>query len=81
MERIKHAQLKIENPIEKYKFLDGVTLKVAVTRVKGRKGTMEQISKGGSPYHFIEVMGCPGGWLWAVAPCSDDLNAVAACNI
>lgn len=76
MERIKHAQLKIENPIEKYKFLDGVTLKVAVTSgLKGARELMEQISKGGSPYHFIEVMGCPGGCIMGGGqPRSDDLQ-------
>jgi iron-only hydrogenase group A len=76
MERIKHAQLKIENPIEKYKFLDGVTLKVAVTSgLKGARELMEQISKGGSPYHFIEVMGCPGGCIMGGGQSrSDDLQ-------
>lgn len=61
-ERIKEAEIKIENPVEAYKFLDGVTVKVAVTSgLKGANILMEQIAAGKSPYHFIEVMGCPGG--------------------
>jgi len=37
-------------------------LRVAVTSgLKGADQLMGQIAAGGSPYHFIEVMGCPGG--------------------
>ncbi len=62
LERVKEAEIKIENPVEAYKLFDGVTIKVAVTSgLKGANQLMEQIAKGNSPYHFIEVMGCPGG--------------------
>ena len=62
LERIKEAELKIENPKPEYKFLDGVVVKVAVTSgLAGARFLMEQIREGKSPYHFIEVMGCPGG--------------------
>ena len=55
-------ELKIENPLEAYQYLDGVTIKVAVTSgFRGAEFLMNQIVKGESPYHFIEVMGCPGG--------------------
>jgi len=61
-EQIKTAELKIENPTEEYKYLDGVVLKIAVTSgLKGAAKLMNQIAEGNSPYHFIEVMGCPGG--------------------
>ena len=61
-DQIKTAELTIDNPLEEYKFLEGVAVKVAVTSgLKGAKVLMEQIAKGESPYHFIEVMGCPGG--------------------
>jgi NADH-quinone oxidoreductase subunit G/NADP-reducing hydrogenase subunit HndD len=61
-DQIKTADILIENPLDEYKFLDGFTVKVAVTNgLKGAKILMEQIAKGESPYHFIEVMGCPGG--------------------
>ncbi|WP_368294389.1 NADH-dependent [FeFe] hydrogenase, group A6 [Dehalobacter sp. TBBPA1] len=62
LEQIKTADVIIENPVEAYKFLDGVTVKVAVTSgLAGAKILLDQIAKGESPYHFIEVMGCPGG--------------------
>lgn len=62
LEQIKCADLLIEDPIDAYKFLDGVTVKVAVTSgTKGASVLLDEIAKGESPYHFIEVMGCPGG--------------------
>lgn len=62
MDRIKTAELTIENPVDEYKFLEGVTVNVAVTSgTRGAKLLMDQVVKGESQYHFIEVMGCPGG--------------------
>ena len=62
LEQIKTAELTIENPLPAYQFLDGVTVKVAVTSgLAGAKILMDQIKNGESPYHFIEVMGCPSG--------------------
>jgi len=62
LEQIKTAEILIEDPVKEYQFLDGVTLKVAVTSgTRGANILMEQVAKGESPYHFIEVMGCPGG--------------------
>lgn len=40
----------------------GVSLKVAVTSgMKNAKPLLDQIKAGNSPYHFVEIMGCPGG--------------------
>lgn len=62
LEQIKTAELKIERPVKEYAFLDGVTLKIAVTSgLSGARKLMEEVAKGESGYHFIEVMGCPGG--------------------
>jgi len=62
LDRIKTAEVKIENPLEAFSFLDGITVKVAVTSgLKGAAILLEEIKKGTSPYHFIEIMGCPGG--------------------
>lgn len=62
LDQVKTADLTIENPLEEYDFLDGFTIKVAVTSgLSGAKKLMKQVAKGESPYHFIEVMGCPGG--------------------
>ncbi len=62
LSQVKTAEITIEGPKPEYKFLKGVTVKVAVTSgLAGAKKLMEQIAEGNSPYHFIEVMGCPGG--------------------
>lgn len=61
---IKEATIKFENTLPEYSFLEGVDVKVAVTSgLKGAKILTEQIANGTSPYHFVEVMGCPGGCL------------------
>lgn len=61
-DQTRDVELKIENPLQAYKYLDSVTVKVAVTSgLRGAKFLMDQIVSGQSPYHFIEVMGCPGG--------------------
>jgi len=42
--------------------LDGITLNVAVANGLAAAGwVMEQISSGARNYHFVEIMGCPGG--------------------
>ena len=64
LKQVKEAEITIKDPVDEYKFLDGVTVKVAVTSgLSGARKLMEQVAKGESPYHFIEVMGCPGGCL------------------
>ena len=61
-EQIKEASVTIADPLPEYAAFNGVELKVAVTSgLAGAKKLMEQIKNGDSPYHFIEVMGCPGG--------------------
>lgn len=62
LDQIKTAALLIDNPLPDYSFLDGVNVQVAVTSgLKGAAVLMEQIKAGTSPFHFIEIMGCPGG--------------------
>lgn len=42
--------------------INGTTIKVAVASgMANAKPLLEQIKAGKSPYHFIEIMGCPGG--------------------
>jgi len=74
LEKIKEATIRIENPLGSYSFLDGVDVRVAVTSgLKNAKTLMDQIAAGKSPYHFIEVMGCPGGCITGGGqPRSDD---------
>lgn len=62
LEQIKTAELVIENPLPGFGFLSGITLKIAVTSgLNGAAKLMKEIAEGTSEYHFIEVMGCPGG--------------------
>lgn len=42
--------------------IDGMEVKVAITNGLGNaREILEEIQAGNSPYHFIEVMACPGG--------------------
>ncbi len=62
LERIKTAEVTIEAAKDEWSFLNGITVKVATTSgLKGASILVDEIQKGNSPYHFIEVMGCPGG--------------------
>ncbi len=74
LEQVKEAAVTIEKPLPDYAFLDGVTVRVAVTSgLAGAEKLMEQVKDGTSPYHFIEVMGCPGGCIMGGGqPRSDD---------
>jgi NADH-quinone oxidoreductase subunit G/NADP-reducing hydrogenase subunit HndD len=62
LERIKTAAITIEDPKKEFKWLNGVTVNVAVTSgLTGAATLLEEIKDGKSDYLFIEVMGCPGG--------------------
>jgi NADH-quinone oxidoreductase subunit G/[NiFe] hydrogenase diaphorase moiety small subunit/NADP-reducing hydrogenase subunit HndD len=62
MEGIKDASILIEDCLPEWSFLEGVELKVAIAHglINARK-IMDEVAAGKSPYHFIEVMACPGG--------------------
>jgi len=74
LDQIKAASLKFENVLPAYKMFEGFEAKIAVTSgLAGAKLLMEQIIAGTSPYHFIEVMGCPSGCICGGGqPRSDD---------
>ncbi|MBS6644787.1 MAG: [FeFe] hydrogenase, group A [Clostridiaceae bacterium] len=62
MEQIKTASLLIEDVLPAFSHLEGVTVNIAVTSgLEGASILMKEVAAGTSPYHFIEVMGCPGG--------------------
>lgn len=62
MKEVKEATLKIEGCVEEYKFLEGVELNIAVAHgLTNARAVMDDVAAGTSPYHFIEVMACPGG--------------------
>ncbi len=59
---VKEAALTITGTKPEWNFLEGVELKVAVSHGLGNtRRLLEHIKAHGSPYHFIEVMTCPGG--------------------
>jgi NADH-quinone oxidoreductase subunit G/NADP-reducing hydrogenase subunit HndD len=62
LDQVKEATIKLENVLPEYKDFEGMEVRVAVTSgLDGAKQLVEQIRHGKSPYHFIEIMGCPGG--------------------
>jgi len=62
MEGVKETSIKIENPKEEWAFLDGVELRCAVAHgLVNAKTVMDSVKNGTANYHFIEIMGCPGG--------------------
>ncbi len=62
LEQIKTASITITDTLPAYKHLEGVAVNIAVTSgLAGSDILLRQIAAGESPYHFIEVMGCPGG--------------------
>lgn len=64
MEGVREATIKIKNVKPEWSFLEGVDLKVAVAHgLANAKILMEKVSAGEADYHFIEIMGCPGGCL------------------
>ncbi|MCI6991768.1 MAG: NADH-dependent [FeFe] hydrogenase, group A6 [Clostridiales bacterium] len=62
LEQVKEATIKLENVKPEWRAAEGFEVKIAVTSgFAGARKLMEQVKEGTSPYHFIEVMGCPGG--------------------
>jgi iron-only hydrogenase group A len=62
MDGVKEATIKIEGCTDDWKFLEGAELKIAIAHglVNANK-IMRQVREGKSPYHFVEIMACPGG--------------------
>jgi len=59
---IREIALTFQDCKDDFKWLEGVTAKVAATSgLSNARVIMDQVEAGESPYHFIEVMGCPGG--------------------
>jgi NADP-reducing hydrogenase subunit HndD len=62
MDGVKEATIKIEGCVDAWKFLEGAELKVAIAHglVNANK-IMKMTREGKAPYHFVEIMACPGG--------------------
>lgn len=64
MEGVREAELTIKGTVPAWNFLEGATLKVAIAHgLANARVLMEKVESGKADYHFIEVMGCPGGCL------------------
>jgi NADP-reducing hydrogenase subunit HndD len=67
MEGVKEAGVLFENVKPEFSFLEGVTLKIAIAHgLANAKELMKVVRKcketgEPAPWHFIEVMSCPGG--------------------
>jgi NADP-reducing hydrogenase subunit HndD len=62
LESIKEASIEITDALPEWSFLEGVTLNVAVAHGLGNaREVIERIKAGKAQYHFVEIMGCPGG--------------------
>ena len=64
---VKEATVKLEKVLPKFKHLESVEVKVAIAHgIENARNLLEQIKrlqaeKQPVPWHFIEVMACPGG--------------------
>jgi NADH-quinone oxidoreductase subunit G/[NiFe] hydrogenase diaphorase moiety small subunit/NADP-reducing hydrogenase subunit HndD len=85
MEGVKEAFILIENPLEEWAFLDGVTLKCVIAHgLVNAKKVMDSVISGEANYHFIEIMACPGGCLGGGGqpiPTSPEIRAKRAAAI
>jgi len=64
MDGVKEASVKIEGCKPEWKFLEGAELKLAIAHgLANARMLMKEVEKGKAPYHFIEIMACPGGCL------------------
>jgi iron-only hydrogenase group A len=62
LEGVKEASIKLDGLLPDWKFLEGVSLKVAVAHGLGNaRKVVDAIKAGTTSYHFVEVMTCPGG--------------------
>lgn len=62
MEGVRSASITIKETKPEYSFLEGFTVNVAVAHgLANAAHVMDEVRAGKSPYHFIEIMACPGG--------------------
>jgi NADP-reducing hydrogenase subunit HndD len=62
MDGVKEATIKIEGCVDAWKFLEGVELKVAIAHgLRNANSIMRLVREGKANFHFVEIMGCPGG--------------------
>jgi NADP-reducing hydrogenase subunit HndD len=59
---LKEASLTVTDTLPDWKFLEGVTVNVAVAHgLSNAQRLIASVKSGEKQYHFVEVMTCPGG--------------------
>lgn len=59
---VEEGEITFIDPLPEYARLDGFTLRyAAASGTRGADALMQGVADGTSPYHYMEVMGCPGG--------------------
>lgn len=62
MEGVKEAKIMLKDLKPEWNFLEGVEVSVAIAHgLANAKKVAEAVKAGTVGYHFIEIMGCPGG--------------------
>jgi iron-only hydrogenase group A len=62
LEGVKEAKVKLEGLKPEWSFLEGAELSIAIASgLANAKKLMHAVLAGEVSYHFIEIMGCPGG--------------------
>ena len=63
LEKVEYTQVRGEKGIKEATLnINGKDIKIAVAHgLKNARTIMEEIKNGKSPYHFVEIMACPGG--------------------
>ncbi|HEY3353773.1 MAG TPA: NADH-dependent [FeFe] hydrogenase, group A6 [Polyangia bacterium] len=62
LDGVKEAALTLTGLKPAFAFLEGVTLRIAVAHgLANARRVLDDVRAGRSPYHFVEVMTCPGG--------------------
>ena len=63
LEKIEYTEIRGEKGIKEATLnINGKDIKIAVAHgLKNARTIMEEIKNGKSPYHFVEIMACPGG--------------------
>lgn len=64
MEGVREFSIRIDDPFPQWDFMKGMDLRIGIAHgLSNAKHMLQEIGEGRSPYHFIEVMACPGGCL------------------
>ena len=62
LEGIKTARVTLTDTVERWRFLEGVEVSVAVAHGLGNAARLlDHIRSSGEVFHFVEIMTCPGG--------------------